>query len=270
MSVLKINYINDDAFNYISSIKDSSIDSVISDIPYGINFNEKNIPNTKWDYFSNDEYIYFLEKFFNEMYRVCKNDSIMFIFVAPTKIIDILNCNNKWTFLSDFYLHYCRSKGRGAKYKLKSLREDILCFCKGNATPDISNLENFNLYYKQKVKKPIGEALDIYSGSLIKQYSILDKSFYVKPPIYNSKVEKQIHSCQKPILLLIQLILLSSKKGDTILDPFMGSGSTGISSFISNRNFIGIELDKEMYNKAKQWKDNFIISNKKLEFYIDN
>ena len=60
-----------------------------------------------------------------------------------------------------------------------------------------------------------------------------------------------VHSCEKPIPLIEDLIYELSNEGDTILDPFMGSGSTGIACIHTNRNFIGIELDENYFNIAK-------------------
>jgi len=47
------------------------------------------------------------------------------------------------------------------------------------------------------------------------------------------------------------MVLLSSKEGETILDPFMGSGTIGIACKMLNRNFIGIEMDKDYFQIAK-------------------
>ena len=47
-----------------------------------------------------------------------------------------------------------------------------------------------------------------------------------------------------------ELVKIFTNKGDSILDPFMGSGSTGIACIKNNRNFIGIELDKNYYEMA--------------------
>ena len=49
------------------------------------------------------------------------------------------------------------------------------------------------------------------------------------------------HPTQKPLALLKRIILCSTKKGDFILDPFNGSGTTGIASCLYGRNFIGID-----------------------------
>ncbi|MBU3913289.1 MAG: site-specific DNA-methyltransferase [Nanoarchaeota archaeon] len=60
------------------------------------------------------------------------------------------------------------------------------------------------------------------------------------------------HPTEKPEELLERIILLGSKEGDTILDPFMGSGTTGVVAKRLNRNFIGIEIDEEFFDMAKE------------------
>lgn len=60
------------------------------------------------------------------------------------------------------------------------------------------------------------------------------------------------HPFEKPISLLKRLILNHTDKGDTILDPFMGSGTTGVACRNLNRNFIGIELDPTYYAISKK------------------
>ncbi|HFW6576144.1 TPA: site-specific DNA-methyltransferase [Campylobacter jejuni] len=58
------------------------------------------------------------------------------------------------------------------------------------------------------------------------------------------------HPTQKPIKLLEKLVLLATNENETILDPFMGSGSTGLACLFKNRNFIGFEIDKEYFEIA--------------------
>ena len=63
---------------------------------------------------------------------------------------------------------------------------------------------------------------------------------------------KRVHPTQKPVTLLEYLIKTYSNENDVVLDFTMGSGSTGVASQNLNRNFIGIELDKEYFNIAKE------------------
>ena len=67
---------------------------------------------------------------------------------------------------------------------------------------------------------------------------------------------KRVHPTQKPVELLEYLIKTYSNENDTVLDFTMGSGSTGVACKNTNRNFIGIELNKEYFNIAKERIDN--------------
>jgi len=76
-----------------------------------------------------------------------------------------------------------------------------------------------------------------------------------EPPLPTSMLEVKStrgkHSTEKPVALMEWIFKYYSKPGDTILDPTMGSGSTGVACNNMNRNFIGIEMDKEIYEGAK-------------------
>lgn len=64
------------------------------------------------------------------------------------------------------------------------------------------------------------------------------------------------HPTQKPIYVMEWLIKRLSDEGDVILDPFMGSGSTGVACINTNRKFIGIELDENYFNIAQERIEN--------------
>ncbi len=60
------------------------------------------------------------------------------------------------------------------------------------------------------------------------------------------------HSCEKPVTLLELLIEESVEEKSIVIDPFMGSGSTGVACVNTNRNFIGMELEEKYFNIAKE------------------
>ena len=64
--------------------------------------------------------------------------------------------------------------------------------------------------------------------------------------------ERLGHPTQKPVKLLQYMVEIASRPTDTVLDPFMGVGSTGEAALALKRNFIGFEIDKTYYNKAKK------------------
>lgn len=65
-------------------------------------------------------------------------------------------------------------------------------------------------------------------------------------------VRGKIHPTQKPVALLQYLIETSTREGDTVFDPCMGSGTTGVAALKSNRNFVGVELNTEYFKEAKK------------------
>jgi DNA modification methylase len=74
------------------------------------------------------------------------------------------------------------------------------------------------------------------------------------PPLPTSMLEikstRGKHSTEKPVALMEWILKYYSKEGDVVLDPTMGSGSTGVACANMNRNFIGIEMDAEIYEVA--------------------
>ena len=75
---------------------------------------------------------------------------------------------------------------------------------------------------------------------------------YPKNYLEFSYQKKAVHPTQKPIALLEYLIKTYTNENDKVLDFTMGSGSTGVACKNINRNFIGIELDQNYFNIAKQ------------------
>ena len=98
---------------------------------------------------------------------------------------------------------------------------------------------------------------DLYGTDIrkeVRQGKDVGKSPIYDPPLPNTLLEikstRGKHSTEKPVALMEWLLKYYSKEGDVVLDPTMGSGSTGVACKNMNRNFIGIELDPEIYEVA--------------------
>jgi len=76
----------------------------------------------------------------------------------------------------------------------------------------------------------------------------VDALFYDN--VFNRALDKTAHPSQKPVELMGYLVQTHSDEGSTILDPYMGSGTTGIACIRTGRKFIGIEKDPEHYATA--------------------
>jgi len=139
-------------------------------------------------------------------------------------------------------------------------------FCNKTLIPDYLNIAkekklNFDILALRKLN-PIPAKNSSYLPEL--EYIIFLRSkgvyFNGKLPaknytkIYDKYIGKEnvYHPNQKPLELIRKFIEISSKPGDLILDPFMGSGTTAVACKQLNRNFIGFEIDKKDYEIAKK------------------
>lgn len=75
-----------------------------------------------------------------------------------------------------------------------------------------------------------------------------------RPTVLRStaKAEKNGHPCPKPLEWMVWLVEMTTRPGETVLDPFMGSGMTGVACVQTGRRFIGIEIDPAYFAIASQ------------------
>lgn len=72
------------------------------------------------------------------------------------------------------------------------------------------------------------------------------------PNVKNNHIEKTDHPCQFPVGLVERLVLALSNVGDTVFDPFMGSGSSGVAALLHSRAFIGSDIVKSYVQMAEE------------------
>ena len=201
-----------------------SVDCIIADIPYNIGFED-------WD----NDFTLDVEL----LYKSLKDGGNLILFQGwSTVVTTILKCDEFFTLRN--WIIWDRIKGRGSKYNLVSTREDILWYSKGDNytyNPQVSN-----------IKKVTG-GMGIKNMELNRK---LSNVWYDISPIVPWSTERVNHPTQKPIELMLRIVNLFSNKGDTVLDFTMGSGSTGVACKLLNRDFIGIEIDKNYFNIAQE------------------
>lgn len=151
-------------------------------------------------------------------------------------------------------------------FKCLKLDRFFICYCYPLYIPDIIYTAEgigfdyrwvgFNYYpnmFKQK-PQPLGynryDCFLIFSiGNPVKYNNMKD---VVHILMDNSNNEERGHPHQKPEKAIRKIILATTQEGDTVLDPFMGSGVVGSVCKEVNRNFIGIEIDKVYFDLAKK------------------
>ena len=117
---------------------------------------------------------------------------------------------------------------------------DILTWHKTNPTPTCNNTYLSDTEYLIFARE---KGVKLYGTYATK------KKFYVSPTNKADK-KKYGHPTIKPIDITKNIIINSSVEGDTVLDPFMGSGTVGDACVCTNRNFVGFEIEKEYFDTA--------------------
>jgi site-specific DNA-methyltransferase (adenine-specific) len=236
---------NDDCLKVLPTLPDNSIDLVLTDPPYGTT-------PCKWDS------VIPLDKMWHALKRIIKKESAILLFGTEPFSSYLRTSNVNW-----FKYDWIWEKQNGANflvanYQPLKVHEIISVF--GNAPTSYSKnkpmlynpQETIGVPYKQKSGKQKTEKENSTVRSKIDQV-ITENNGTRKPrTIIKFNIDKdKIHPTQKPIALLEYLIKTYTNEGDTVLDFTMGSGSTGVACKNLNRNFIGIEMDKNYFDIAK-------------------
>ena len=230
---------NADCYDFIKSIPDKSIDLVYIDIPYlydnggggGLlkNASRKELYKEKLKDIENGiDY-----SIFDELCRIMKHIYI-YIWCSKMQINDIMN----------YFIE-------------KNCFYEILVWCKTNSTPFCNNVWlpdlEYCLFFREETCK-LNAGYDLKSKWYISPTNKADKDLYDHPTI-------------KPLELVKRHILHSTKEGDTVLDCFMGSGTTGVACIETNRNFIGVEIDPYYFKIAEDRLKGISQKDRRMEQY---
>ena len=200
-----------DCLEVMKEIPDGSVDMVLADPPYGMGY-QSNYRKQKYRKIENDEALNWLDYFINECFRVSSEGSAHYFFCSFHNIDKFKQSIEKKFKVKNFLVWEKNNTSMG----------DL----KGDFAPKVE----FVIFATK------GRAL------------IRGKR---DPNIFKFKrTGNKFHPTQKPVDLCEYLIGKFSDSGGVILDPFMGSGTTGVAAKNLSRRFIGIELDEEYFKIA--------------------
>lgn len=228
---------NDDCIKVMKEMKDETIDLIFADPPYFLSNGGKSINSGKivsvdkglWDkksnYKSTEEFTY---NWIKECHRLLKNDGSIWISGTNHNIFEVHKVLMSLNFKLINLVVWHKSDPPPLIYKNKfRFSHEILIWAK----KDLKHHFNYDLMFETENK----EMEDVWT---IPAVHLNEKGF-------------GYHPTQKPINLLNRIIMATTQKGDLVLDPFMGSGTTCVSALLNGRKYIGIELDEKYYSIAK-------------------
>lgn len=256
--------LNSDIFEILKFLPEQFVDLLFIDPPYNLTkyFNKR-----KFSRKSVEEYTEWIDSFLGDLKKVLKPTSSIYF------CSDWNSSTSVHLVLSKYFkirnrITWERDKGRGAKTNWKNNAEDIwFCTVSDEYTFNVEAVKlrrkvlapyKNNGQPKDWVKDKSGDYRLTYPSNIWTDISI---PFWSMP-------ENTDHPTQKPEKLLAKVILASTNKGDIIFDPFAGSGTTSVVAKKLERQYVGVELDRE-YACLAEKRLELAENNKVIQGYHD-
>ena len=235
--VLYDQYIIGDTFQVMKELPPNFVDLLIVDPPYNL---AKDYHGNKFNAVGREEYREYTIKWVREVLPLLKKTASIYVCCDWRSSLIIGDVLQEY-FLVQNRITWQREKGRGAKSNWKNGMEDI-------RFATVSRYYTFHLdavKVRKRVLAPYrvdGNPKDWEETDEGRFRNTCPSNFWDDISIpYWSMPENTAHPTQKPEKLLAKLLLASSSKGDVVLDPFAGSGTTAVVAKKLGRKFVAIE-----------------------------
>ena len=245
-SEFKNKIINGDSLEELKKIPSETFDLIFADPPYNLQLKSEltrpdrskvSAVNDKWDQFENfKKYDDFTYQWLSECKRILKKDGAIWVIGSYHNIFRVGTAiqNLGFWILNDVIWNKNNPMPNFRGTRFTNAHETLIWASKNKKSKITFNYQSL---------KCLNDDLQMRSDW--------------KLPICNGKERlkrngKKIHSTQKPEALLHRIILATTNKGDTVLDPFLGTGTTAVVSKKLGRNYFGIEKDKKYFVAAKE------------------
>lgn len=235
-----------DCIKLMKKIPDKKIDMILCDLPYGTTA-------CKWDL------VIPFEPLWEQYNRIIKDNGAIVLF-GNEPFTSTLICSNLNGFKYRWDWNKKIPSGIGySKYRPMQQTEDICVFTKNGKK---------TIYNPQMIKrdKPIKSGGNTIRAGVYRGFKCMNegkeykKTYEYKNPVTLIEFDKirkgAVHPTQKPVALLEYLIKTYTNEGEIVLDNCMGSGSTGVAAINTGRKFVGIELDNNYFEIAKERIEN--------------
>lgn len=231
---------NGDCLEIMRTLEDKSIDAIITDLPYGTT-------KCAWDV------IIPFDKMWEQYLRVVKDNAPIILF-GQEPFSSLLRLSQLKLFKYDIYWEKERLTNiTQVKNRPGKTVEVISVFYRSQPTYNPQMVEYSGKPVINSVKYGVLGKLSDTSEHKVKEYNDTGERYPTQVWRYKRDIQRSnLHETQKPVELMEALVRTYTNEGDTVLDSCMGSGTTGVACKKNNRDFVGIELNKDYFDIAEK------------------
>jgi len=225
--------ISGNAIEELKKLPDASIDLICTDPPYNLGKDYGN--NIDWKQWR--EYESFTLDWLAESKRVLKNDGSIYVFMGVKFVSRLFLMLQELEFHFNGWITWHYTQGIGRTKGFSPRHEDILYFTKSDDfTFNNDDVRIPQKYFRERNNMKGANPGDVWEFS----------------HVHYSNPERAQHPTQKPEALIKRIISASSNKGDIVLDPFVGSGTTCVVSNFLHRKWIGFDINPEYIEMSEK------------------
>ncbi|HIH11284.1 TPA: site-specific DNA-methyltransferase [Candidatus Woesearchaeota archaeon] len=245
-------YLGDCVEIMTNQIEKESVNLIFADPPYNLSGNGLHwkgnktggdwyMVNEEWDRMSAPEYLQFTRKWIGGAYRILKDGGSIYISCTYHNISEVMIVLKQLDFKINNIITWQKTNAMPnmTRRVFTHSTEFVVWAVKGKKW--IFNYEDLKKMNPDKQK----------DGSLKQMRDVWQLPLVQGKERIRGKDNRAIHPTQKPEEMLRRIILASSNKGDVVLDPFLGSGTTTFVAKKLGRHWIGIEKDKKYFKVAE-------------------
>ncbi len=231
---------NENALTGIGRVADASVDLVIADPPYGLG---KDYGNDS-DRLGAQEYLAWSRRWIDAVVPKLKANGSLYVFLTWQHSPEVFSyLKTRLSMVNEIIWDRRVPSMGGSTRKFSSVHDNIGFFVKSRDYH--FDVDAVRIPYDAETKK--ARTRSIFIGKKWLEAGYNPKDVWSVSRLHRQHTEREDHPTQKPLEIVERMVLASCPAGGTVLDPFMGSGTSAVAAARHGRSFIGFELNPDYF-----------------------
>lgn len=231
---------NEDVLTGIERLADASVDLVIADPPYGLG---KDYGNDS-DCLAAHEYLAWSRRWIDAVVPKLKANGSLYVFLTWQHSPEVFSyLKTRLAMVNEIIWDRRVPSMGGSTRKFSSVHDNIGFFV--NSRDYHFDVDAVRIPYDAETKK--ARSRSIFVGKKWLEQGYNPKDVWSVSRLHRQHAEREDHPTQKPLEIIERMVLASCPAGGTVLDPFMGSGTSAAAAIRHGRRFVGFELNPDYF-----------------------